>query len=123
MSCISVSSSWSLLILLLFVNSHQTFAKPAKRPLAGTTTVPKKIQHCNNVYFYEAPNEKIATMLKEIKEQLAQVQTDINEKIGNKTNEKGMNSLLSLCVSRPTYQMQFSHRNIFRVITIIIRAF
>ncbi|XP_073257372.1 ryncolin-1-like [Porites lutea] len=89
MSCISVSSSWSLLILLLFVNSHQTFAKPAKRPLAGATTVPKKIQHCNNVYFYEAPNEKIATMLKEIKEQLVQVQTDISEKIGNKTNEKG----------------------------------
>ena len=44
-------------------------------------------------------------MLKEIKEQLAQVQTDINEKIGNKTNEKGMNSLRSLCVSRPTYQI------------------
>ena len=82
--------------------------------LAGATTVPKKIQHCNNVYFYEAPNKKIATMLKEIKEQLTQIQTDINEKIGNKTNEKGMNSLRSLCVSRP---------NIFRVITIIIRAF
>ena len=120
MFCVSVSSSWSLLILLLFVNSHQTFAKPAKRPLAGPTTVPKKIQHCNNVYFYEAPYEKIATMLKEIKEQLAQVQTDINEKIGNKKNEKGMNSLRSLCVSRPTYQMQFSHRDIFRVITIIM---
>ena len=122
MFCVSVSSSWSLLILLLFVNSHQTFAKPAKR-LVGATTVPKKIQQCNNVYFYEAPNEKIATILKEIKEQLGQIQTDINEKIGNKTNEKGMNSLRSLCVSRPTYQMQFSHRNIFRVITIIIRAF
>ena len=122
MFCVSVSSSWSLLILLLFVNSQQTFAKPAKR-LAGATTVPKKIQQCNNVYFYEAPNEKIATILKEIKEQLGQIQTDINEKIGNKTNEKGMNSLRSLCVSRPTYQMQFSHRNIFRVITIIIRTF
>ena len=122
MFCVSVSSSWSLLILLLFVNSQQTFAKPAKR-LAGATTVPKKIQQCNNVYFNEAPNEKIATILKEIKEQLGQIQTDINEKIGNKTNEKGMNSLRSLCVSRPTYQMQFSHRNIFRVITIIIRAF
>ena len=119
MFCVSVSSSWSLLILLLFVNSHQTFAKPAKR-LVGATTVPKKIQHFNNVYFYEAPNEKIAAKLKEIKEQLAQVQTDINEKTGNKTNEKGMNSLRSLCVSRPTYQMQFSHRDIFRVITIIM---
>ena len=122
MFCVSVSSSWSLLILLLFVNSQQTFAKPAKR-VAGATTVPKKIQHCNNVYFYEAHNEKIATILKEIKEQLSQIQTDINETIGNKTNEKGMNSLRSFCVSRPTYQMQFSHRNIFRVITIIIRAF
>ena len=119
MFCVSVSSNWSLLILLLFVNSHQTFAKPAKR-LVGAITVPKKIQHFNNVYFYEAPNEKIAAKLKEIKEQLAQVQTDINEKIGNKKNEKGMNSLRSLCVSRPTYQMQFSHRDIFRVITIIM---
>ena len=81
------------------MNSHQTFAKPAKR-LAGATTVSKQFQHCNNVYFYEAPNEKIATMLKEIKEQLAEVQTDINEKIENKTKEKGMNSLRSLCVSR-----------------------
>jgi len=49
-------------------------------------------QHCNNVYFYEAPNQKIATMLKEIKEQLGQLQTDINILIGNKSNENGMNS-------------------------------
>ena len=121
MPCVSVSSSWGLLILLLLVNSQQTFAKPAKT-LADATTAPKKIQSCNNVYFYEAPNEKIATMLKEVKEQLAQIQTDINEKIGNKTYEKGMNSLRSLCVSRFTYQMLFSYRNIFRVITIIIIA-
>ena len=122
MSCVSVSSSWGLPILLLLVNSQQTFAKPAKK-LAGATTAPKKIQSCNNVYFYEAHNEKIATMLKEVKEQLAQIQTDINEKIGNKTYEKGMNFLRSLCVSRSTYQMLFSNRNIFRVITIIIIGF
>ena len=80
MSCVFVSSSWSLLILSLFVNSQQTFAKPAKR-LADAASEPKQTRHCNNVYFYEAPNEKIATMLKEVKEQLTQVQTDINEKI------------------------------------------
>ena len=89
MFCAFVSSSWSLLILLLFVNSQQTFAKPAKR-LADAASVPNQTQHCNNVYFYEASNEKIATMLKEIKEQLTQVQTDINILKGNKTNEKGM---------------------------------
>ena len=88
MSCVFVSSSWSLLILLLFVNSQQTFTKPAKR-LADAAS---ETQHCNNVYFYEAPNEKIATMLKEIKEQLTQVQTDINILKGNKTNEKGIYS-------------------------------
>ena len=91
MSCVFMSSSWSLLILSLFVNSQKTFAKPAKR-LADAASVPKQTRHCNNVYFYEAPNEKIATMLKEVKEQLTQVQTDINEKIGNKTNEKGIYS-------------------------------
>ena len=93
MFCFFVSSNWSLLILLLFVNSQQTFAKPAKR-LADAASVPNQTQHCNNVYFYEAPNEKIATMLtlKEIKEQLTQVQTDINILKGNKTNEKGIPS-------------------------------
>ena len=91
MFCAFVSSNWSLLILLLFVNSQQTFAKPAKR-LADAASVPNQTQHCNNVYFYEAPNEKIATMLKEIKKQLGQLQTDINILKGNKSNENGMNS-------------------------------
>ena len=73
------------------MNSKQTFAKPAKR-LADAASVPNQTQHCNNVYFYVAPNEKITTMLKEIKEQLTQVQTDINVLKGNKTNEKGIYS-------------------------------
>ena len=73
------------------MNSQQTFAKPAKR-LADAASVPNLTQNCNNVYFYEAPNEKIATMLKETKEQLTQVQTDINILRGNNTNEKGIYS-------------------------------
>ena len=99
MSCVFVSSSWSLLILLLFENTQQTFAKPAKR-LADAASVPNQTQHCNNVYFYEAPNEKIATMLKEIKEQLGQLQTDINILKGNKTNEKGIYSQRSVCLDQ-----------------------
>ena len=69
----------------------QALAKPANR-LAKTTSSPIGTQRCNNVYFYEAPNEKIASMLKEIKEQLGQLQTDINILKGNKSNNNGMNS-------------------------------
>ena len=60
MFCAFVSSNWSLLILLLFVNSQQTFAKPAKR-LADAASVPNQTQHCNNVYFYEARFKRRAT--------------------------------------------------------------
>ena len=88
MACISVTFCWSLVIFYVLV---KTQALPTYR-LVNSTSTPIGTQHCNNVHFYEAPNEKIATMLKEIKEQLGQLQTDINILKGNKSNENGMNS-------------------------------
>ena len=87
MARMSVTFCWSLVIYVLV----KTQALPANR-LVNSTSTPIGTQHCNNVYFYEAPKEKIATMLKEIKEQLGQLQTDINILKGNNSNENGMNS-------------------------------
>ena len=93
MACISVTFCWSLVIFYVLV---KTQALPTNHLVNSTSTpmtsTPIGTQHCNNVYFYEAPNEKIATMLKEIKEQLGQLQTDINILKGNTSNENGMNS-------------------------------
>ena len=76
---------------MIFYVLEKTQALPTYR-LVNSTSSPIGTQHCNNVYFYEAPNEKIASMLKEIKELLGQLQTDINIIKGNKSNNNGMNS-------------------------------
>ena len=75
MACMSVTFCWSLVTFYVLV---KTQALPTNHLVNSTSTTPIGTQHCNNVYFYEAPNEKIATMLKEIKKQLGQLQTDIN---------------------------------------------
>ena len=76
MARMSVTFYWSLVIFYVLV---KTQALPANR-LVNSTSAPIGTQHCNNA------------MLKEIKEQLGQLQTDINILIGNKSNENGMNS-------------------------------
>ena len=78
----------SLLFLSLFTIICQTFAKPSQ-DVANSTSVPKQTQHCNNVYFYEAPNKEIAKLLQKITKQLTQVQNDVNILKGNKTSSKG----------------------------------
>ena len=78
----------SLLFLSLFTIICQTFAKPSQ-DVANSTSVPKQTQHCNNVYFYEAPNKDIAKLLQKITKQLTQVQNDVNILKGNKTSSKG----------------------------------
>ena len=82
MARMSVTFYWSLVIFYVLIKT-QASAKPANR-LASATAAPIGTQHCNN--------KKIATMLKEIKVQLGQLQTDINILKGNKSNENGMNS-------------------------------
>ena len=74
MTC-TVSSGF-LCSLLLFLAS-QTLATPAGKNRNGTSG-PIDTQKCNNVYFYEAPNTKIETILQEVKKQLAHMQNDID---------------------------------------------
>ena len=76
----SVSSGFrcSLLFLLLLVAS-QALAKPGNN--ANSTPVSSAAtKDCNNVYnsFYAGPNKKIETILQEMKNQLIQLQNDIN---------------------------------------------
>jgi len=66
----------------------QTSAEPGKIADKKRSAAPIGTQHCNNVYFYEAPNKKTETLLREIKKQLTQVQNDINILKGNKTSVK-----------------------------------
>ena len=77
MACMSVTFCWSLVTFYVLV---KTQALPTNHLVNSTSTTPIGTQHCNNA------------MLKEIKEQLGQLQTDINILIGNKSNENGMNS-------------------------------
>ena len=88
MSFASETFHCSLLFLSLFTIICQTFAKPSQ-DVANSTSVPKQTQHCNNVYFYEAPNKEIAKLLQKITKQLTQVQNDVNILKGNKTSSKG----------------------------------
>ena len=87
----SLSFQCSFLFLALFLNS-QTLAKPAVKSSNGTTG-PTETQKCNNVYFYEAPNSKIESMLQdlstEVQKQLAHLQKDIDIIKGEKNVTKG----------------------------------
>ena len=89
MSCVPSEFRCSLLFLVLFVTS-ESFAKPGNN--ANSTPVSSSAtKQCNNVYnsFYAGPNNKIETILQEIKKQLTQLQDDINIPKGNKTIVKG----------------------------------
>ena len=104
----SVSSGFrcSLLFFVLFLAS-QVSAKPGKN--ANSTPVSSSAtKHCNYVYnsFYEGANKKIETILQEIKNQLAQLQDDINIPKGNKTTVKGKICFLlnlELCLFSNTF--------------------
>ncbi|KAL9985567.1 hypothetical protein ACROYT_G007988 [Oculina patagonica] len=96
MICVFPSFRCSLLFLALFVTG-QTLASPENSanstPVSSTAT-----KRCNNVYnnFYAGPNKKIETILQEMKEQLTQMQDDINILKGNKTSVKAMKNFAEL---------------------------
>ena len=97
MICLSSGFRCSLLFLTLFA-ANQTLAKAGNSanstPVSSTAT-----GRCNNVYnsFYAGPNKKIETLLQEVKQQLTQMQDDINVLKGNKTTVKGKNRCAVLC--------------------------
>ena len=90
MSWISLSFRWSLVLLFALAAMSSTFAKQANAKTLAKKNAPslKGTQHCNNVYFYEAPNKNIVKILQEIKQQLSQVEKDIKILKGKKTSGK-----------------------------------
>ena len=81
MTCVSLSFLCGVLFLAMLVTS-EPLAKPAGKSTNGET------QKCNNVYFYEAPNNNIEKLLQEMNERLVQIQDDIEILKGNKTSVK-----------------------------------
>ena len=78
MTCFSLAFLGSFLLLTLFATS-QTLAKPTTSTngnvnQSGLVSSTK----CNNLYFYEAPNKKIESILQEVKKQLAHMQNDLD---------------------------------------------
>ena len=95
MTCVFSGFRCSLLSLVLFV-AIQGLAKPENN--ANSTPVSSSAtKHCNNVYnsFYAGPNKKIETILQEMKNQLTQLQDDIDILKENKTVVKGKISVFS----------------------------
>lgn len=76
MTCFSLGFLGSFLFLTLFVTG-QTLAKPSTST-SGNQSGLVNTKNCNNVYFYEAPNKKIESMLQEVKKQLAHMQNDLD---------------------------------------------
>ena len=68
--------------------TRQTLAKPSTST-SGNQSGLVNTKKCNNVYFYEAPNKKIESMLEEVKKQLAHMQNDLDIIKGKKNATKG----------------------------------
>ena len=77
MTYVSLGFLGSFLFLALFAS--QTLAKSATDQMSTSVNQSGLVEtkKCNNVYFYEAPNTKIESMLEEVKRQLAHMQKDI----------------------------------------------
>lgn len=93
----SVSLSFLGIFLLVLLES-QTLANPTSST-SGNHSGLVETQKCNNVYFYEAPNEKIESILQDVKTQLAHMQKDIDiiKEKKNATKGKTYTFLCALC--------------------------
>ena len=106
MTCVFSGFRCRLLFLVLFLVSPAS-AKPGNN--ANSTPVSSSAtKHCSYVYnsFYAGSNKKIETILQEIKNQIAQLQDDINIPKGNKTTVKGKICFLlnlELCLFSNTF--------------------
>ena len=87
MSCVSLGFLGSFLYLALFVTRQTLAINPTLSTSGSSGLVDRK--KCNNVYFYEAPNKKIESMLQEVKKKLAHMQNDIDFLVGKKNATKG----------------------------------
>ena len=85
----------SFLFLASFL-ACQTLAKPESSDNnSQVSTGPK---HCNNIYFYEAPNNKIEKLLQEMNGRLIQLQDDIEILKGNNTSPNCKSCLVLSCI-------------------------
>ena len=89
MTCISLGFLGCFLFLALFAS--QALAKPATGQMGTSVNQSALVEtkKCNNVYFYEAPNKKIESMLQAVTKQLAQMQNDLDIIKGTKNATKG----------------------------------
>ena len=98
MAYVSLSVLCGVLFLAILLTS-EPLAKPVGKSTNGTSG-PIETQKCNNVYFYEAPHNKIENLLHEMNKRLVQIQDEIEILKGNKTTEK--------CKLWPVYSESFS---------------
>ncbi|XP_068711514.1 ryncolin-1-like [Montipora foliosa] len=83
MSFFTTVICFELVLYALFVNQPVALSGNAAANLKTAT------QHCNNIYFYAGSStEKIEAMLKEMKKQLTQIQSDIHTLIGSNNTVK-----------------------------------
>ena len=84
MSFFTTVFCFELVLYALFVNQPVA--------LSGNTAAKLKTatQHCNNIYFYAGSSKTIEAMLKEMKKQLTQIQSDIDTLKGGNNTVKGM---------------------------------
>lgn len=96
MSCGLLGFRWCLKSFLLLASflACQTLAKPQSS--GNNSPVLTGSKHCNNVYFYEAPNKKIENLLQEMNKRLIQLQDDLNDLKENKTFPTCKSCLVSI---------------------------
>ena len=109
MACVSLGFLSSFLFLVLFV-IPQTLAKPATSQIGTSVNQYGLVEtkKCNNVYFYEAPNGKIESMLQAVMKHLAHMQKDIDSIKENKNATKG--KIYGFCVHTENYFNWTEHK-------------
>jgi len=96
MSCVSLVFLGSFFYLALFVTRQTLAVNPTLSTSGSSGLVDRK--KCNNVYFYEAPNKKIESMLQAVTKQLTHMQNDINFLVGKKNATKGNSAICVLSI-------------------------
>ena len=82
----AVSCYWGSLFFVLILARKNVAEHGSSTNCTDSGLVETK--KCNNVYFYEAPNNKIENLLQEINGRLFKLQDDMNVLIGNKSVQK-----------------------------------
>lgn len=71
---------WSFQLFVSFL-ACQTLAEAESSD--NNSPAPTGTKHCNNIYFYEAPKNRIENMLQKMNERLIEIQDEIKTLKGN----------------------------------------